>query len=293
MPEYYDVPMIKAPVWTAEISAYFFLGGLSAGAYVVGRMAERFGGGQAQALTSRAAWLAALSFVPCPPLLIADLGDPKRFHHMLRVFKPRSPMSLGTWILTFYSGALGVEFVRSTLLPRGSRLRRLLGPCDLAGLPLAVGMMGYTGVLLSTTANPLWCKNEWLGAVFSASAVHSAASALGGLSQRDPEPVQKALQSLDHLASAAEAVCLAGFIHKAGEKAAPLTRGAQAPLFWGGAVAAGLVAPLVLKKLPVPKKATLATAVAMAGALALRHAFLRGGRTSALDPSASRRNSGS
>ena len=46
-----------------------------------------------------------LSLLPCPPLLIADLGDPKRFHHMLRVFKPGSPMSVGTWTLLTYSGA--------------------------------------------------------------------------------------------------------------------------------------------------------------------------------------------
>ena len=36
-------------------------------------------------------------------LLVLDLGDPLRFHHMLRVFKPSSPMSLGTWSLTVYS----------------------------------------------------------------------------------------------------------------------------------------------------------------------------------------------
>ena len=35
--------------------------------------------------------------------LVLDLGDPLRFHHMLRVFKPSSPMSLGTWCLTIYS----------------------------------------------------------------------------------------------------------------------------------------------------------------------------------------------
>jgi len=36
-------------------------------------------------------------------LLVSDLGDPLRFHHMLRVFKPRSPMSVGTWCLVIFS----------------------------------------------------------------------------------------------------------------------------------------------------------------------------------------------
>src|SRR5262249_37244767 len=35
--------------------------------------------------------------------LVLDLGDPLRFHHMLRVFKPSSPMSLGTWCLTAFA----------------------------------------------------------------------------------------------------------------------------------------------------------------------------------------------
>lgn len=38
-------------------------------------------------------------------LLVGDLGDPWRFHHMLRVFKPRAPMSLGTWSLSLCSAS--------------------------------------------------------------------------------------------------------------------------------------------------------------------------------------------
>ena len=49
-------------------------------------------------------------------LLVLDLGDPLRFHHMLRVFKPSSPMSLGTWSLTIYSLPLTV-IVATELLP--------------------------------------------------------------------------------------------------------------------------------------------------------------------------------
>ena len=41
-----------------------------------------------------------------PALLVADLGRPSRFVNMLRVFKPTSPMSVGSWILTAVRGGL-------------------------------------------------------------------------------------------------------------------------------------------------------------------------------------------
>src|SRR5689334_16469853 len=43
-PSYYDVPILQAPTWKWQIAAYFYLGGLSAGAYLISRAAEWFGG---------------------------------------------------------------------------------------------------------------------------------------------------------------------------------------------------------------------------------------------------------
>ncbi len=106
-PAYYDLSMLKAPVWGAEVALYFFLGGLSAGAYPLARSAERFGGERHRRLTQAGTVVAVLAVpsLSSAPLLIADLGDPKRFLKMLRVFKPRSPMNLGVWTLTAYTGA--------------------------------------------------------------------------------------------------------------------------------------------------------------------------------------------
>jgi formate-dependent nitrite reductase membrane component NrfD len=42
--------------------------------------------------------IAAIGAVLSPVLLILDLGRPRLFIHMLRVFKPQSPMSIGAWI---------------------------------------------------------------------------------------------------------------------------------------------------------------------------------------------------
>jgi formate-dependent nitrite reductase membrane component NrfD len=48
-----------------------------------------------------AMWLAAITgAILSPMLLIMDLGRPHLFLNMLRVFKHRSAMSMGAWILS-------------------------------------------------------------------------------------------------------------------------------------------------------------------------------------------------
>jgi hypothetical protein len=103
--------------------------------------------------------------------LVLDLGDPLRFHHMLRVFKPSSPMSLGTWCLTIYSLPLTVAAAIS-LLPGGwmslEWVRRL---AVIVGLLPALGSAVYKGVLLSTNAQPGWKDARWLGGYLTNSAL--------------------------------------------------------------------------------------------------------------------------
>jgi hypothetical protein len=41
-------------------------------------------------------------------MLVLDLGDPLRFHHTLRMFKPSSPMSLGDLMLIGFSATIGL-----------------------------------------------------------------------------------------------------------------------------------------------------------------------------------------
>jgi len=178
---YYGRQILKTPAWEDKIAYYFFAGGLSggaallaAGADLTGRPALRRGG--------RIGGLAALATGAY--FLVADLGRPDRFHHMLRVAKPTSPMSMGTWLLTAYGPALGLA-AASELVPKrwqGSvpgRLVRVLGrPAGLAAAALAPGVASYGAVLLSQTAVPAWHSgHEELPFIFTAS---SAASA-GGL----------------------------------------------------------------------------------------------------------------
>lgn len=305
---YYDVSILKAPVWKWQIASYFFLGGVSAGAHVLARMAARGGGERYRDLTRAGSYIAALTALPCAPLLIADLGDPKRFHHMLRVWKPTTPMNLGTYVLTAHSGIAVASAVREFLSgphspDQAKELRRIASAPgsavvliqDAAGIPLALLLAAYTGVLLSCTSNPMWVKNPWLAPLFSAGAISTGASAitlaLDCASSKVDTPSHRALSKVHTAAHVAEAVTLAGYLKHAGPKAMPLTRGTMKKhlAFTAGA----LVAAEGLKWLPLPRRARrwariIASLLGLASGFSLRWAMIYGGKEAALNPHTAR-----
>ena len=304
-PAYYDVPLLKASVWTHEVGIYFFLGGLSTSAFSIARLADRFGRGKYRNVTQVGTAIAALTALPCAPLLIWDLGDRTRFHHMLRVWKPSSPMNLGSWTLTIYTLmggiAVGREFLRvlrkdAPLTGAAKAVDETAGLiADGAGVPLGLLLAGYTGVLLSTTSNPLWSRNSWIGALFSASAVAAGSGAikmtLEALGQEGA--ATEALGKVETAAHVAEAICHAGFLVQAGPLAKPLTHGKYKDEYLWGAIVAGLIVPEVLNRLPVAKPAkrwlsVAAGLIALSGGFALRSAFVAAGKPAANDPDLSR-----
>src|SRR5437016_9655368 len=99
---YYGIPLLKKPAWTWEIPLYFFTGGTAGAAAVVGAIADYTGANRK--LVRDARWIAAAGAVISPALLVSDLGRPERFLNMMRVFKLRSPMSVGLWTLLGFSG---------------------------------------------------------------------------------------------------------------------------------------------------------------------------------------------
>ncbi len=118
---------------------------------------------------SRIAYLAAFPLVLIDlGCLVADLGDPARFHHMLRVFKPRSPMSTGTWMLSVYALVAFVAFILALVeFPAAAVWRALAGAI---GILPALYVAAYKGVMLSGTAQPGWKDARWLGGEFALSA---------------------------------------------------------------------------------------------------------------------------
>ncbi len=104
---YYGVPLIKKAHWGWQIILYFFLGGTGGGAYLVATLADLLGLKDTR-LIRTGRHLAFVCVLISPILLIWDLGRPERFHHMLRVIKLRSPMSLGTWALSMFGLCAGI-----------------------------------------------------------------------------------------------------------------------------------------------------------------------------------------
>jgi Polysulphide reductase, NrfD len=178
---YYGRPVLKRPVWKDDIAYYLFFGGLSAGSSMLGAGAAASG----RPTLRRGTRVAAVASLGAGMYyLIKDLGRPERFHHMLRVAKPTSPMSMGTWLLTGYGPAAGVA-AAAELMPgrlRRTRLGRLIGgladPAGATAATLAPMVASYTAVLISQTAVPVWHGGRReLPFVFTGSAAASA----GGL----------------------------------------------------------------------------------------------------------------
>ncbi|HKN49234.1 MAG TPA: NrfD/PsrC family molybdoenzyme membrane anchor subunit [Actinomycetota bacterium] len=165
---YYDKPILKQPVWKWFIPAYFFTGGLAAGSAMLAAGA-RLRGDRRLARQSRIVALGALGVSTA--FLIKDLGRPGRFSHMLRILKPTSPMSVGSWVLGAFGTAAAAGLASDLLdvLPGIGAL------ADTAAGVIAPVMATYTAVLLADTAVPAWheARHE-LPFVFAASAAASA-----------------------------------------------------------------------------------------------------------------------
>src|SRR5438552_4618546 len=98
-PGSYGEPVVRPPVWTWEIPVYFFVGGVAGMAAVIALAGIIF---HQRDLARAAIWLAAIGAILSPILLVMDLGRPRLFLNMLRIFKPQSPMSVGAWILSAF-----------------------------------------------------------------------------------------------------------------------------------------------------------------------------------------------
>ncbi|HMD11202.1 MAG TPA: NrfD/PsrC family molybdoenzyme membrane anchor subunit [Marmoricola sp.] len=169
---YYGRQIIKTPTWkTPDVPLYLFLGGMAGASAVLAEGAAMTGN---VALERVARLVAASGAGVGTVFLVHDLGRPERFLHMLRVIKPTSPLSVGSFILAPFS-ALSSAAAASCLTGRLPRLGRLAGLGAAAfGPPLAT----YTGALLANTAVPAWHEaHRELPFLFAG----SGASAAGGM----------------------------------------------------------------------------------------------------------------
>jgi hypothetical protein len=282
---YYHQPLLKPPVWTWEIPLYFFIGGV-AGASEAIALAARISG-RAAGLERAALWMALAGALVCPLLLIADLGRPERFLNMLRVFKWRSPMSVGAWTLVKFSGVAFVavaanEAVRAGIAPGVAVW--VTWVAEIGGALLGLILLSYTAVLLGVTAVPVWSQNRrLLPGHFVASSMGAASAVLELLGFLVP-----ATQVVGLAASAWETIVGVSIEVRGRAVDEPLRRGRAGLAARIGGTLAGPVA-LGLRIFYGAGSASgreLAALCFVAGALISRYAWLWAGRVSAGDAGA-------
>lgn len=171
-------PVTKVPSWHGLVVLDILFNNLSTGLFLLPAVGELVAPASFEAVARLAYPLALLLLIGDLICLVLDLGDPFRFHHMLRVWKPSSPMSLGTWCLTAYAALLTVLSVMSLLPGDVAEFGWIRRPLLAIGLVPALGAAIYKGVLFSTTAQPGWKDARWLGAYLSTSALVLGAIAL-------------------------------------------------------------------------------------------------------------------
>ena len=289
---YYGRPVLKEPVWEWYVPAYFWLGGVAGASALLGAAAQLAGGVGMRGLVVRCRLLALAAISLGTVALVADLGRPRRFLNMLRVFRPTSPMSVGSWLLAGFGPAAGGAAV---LAGAGGGWRGVADVSGLAAGGLGVPLVGYTAVLLGATAVPAWQEARTsLPVVFAGSAVASAASVLdlvpmGPAERRVVEGFGMAGRALDLAGSLALGREVAG-VEEVGR---PYRQGLSGALWKAGeaAVAASLVLTLLGRRRRgrrgTPGWARVAAGLTgTVGTVLTRVAVFEAGRASARDPRA-------
>lgn len=284
---YYGQPMLKEPQWTPLIPLYFFVGGAAGSLGVIGALAGVVGEEKDVALTAR--WMALGGAALSGVLLVVDLGRPKRFLNMLRVFKPQSTMSMGSWVLSGFSASAGLASLSDVL-------RMLGGPGVMADAAGILGRTGsalfgmpfhnYTGVLIGTTTIPVWNSHiRQLPREFGMSGLQSAVSLL----ELAGYETRRSLNILGLLSAGTETVEFARELPNKKEENQPLRRGASGALVATAALLSGplplglRIASLVARGKQQRKLRLAAACAGILGSLCLRYGWVKAGAVSARD----------
>jgi Polysulfide reductase len=161
----------KAPPWHLAVTLDIFLSSISSGTFIIAAMLFIISPIRWAVPSILGFFVAFAVEVADLIALVADLGDPYRFHHMLRMMKFRSPMSLGVWLSSGLAFFAFLASAISFLITRGNL--NLIGALQIVaaiGALFALGVAMYKGVLFSATAQPVWNSIRWLGADLSISA---------------------------------------------------------------------------------------------------------------------------
>jgi formate-dependent nitrite reductase membrane component NrfD len=273
---YYGKPILKVPVWRSpEVPGYLFLGGLAGASSVLAGFAQAAGNHkQAKASKIAAAGAIGLSGVA----LVADLGRPERFLNMLRVLKPSSPMSVGSWLISAFGGAAAASAACAVT----GRLPKAGAVATAGAVVVGPTICTYTAALICDTAVPAWHDaHREMPYLFAG----SAASAAGGLGMM-AVPVEDAGQAIRFavLGAATELIAKSLLLRRLGEIAEPYQSGRPGQLMEVAEVltAAGLAGAVLAGR---SRTAIMLSGAALVASSALtRFGIFEAGLASARDP---------
>jgi hypothetical protein len=284
---YYGRNVVKPAPWKHDIATYLFLGGLAGGSGLVGAGGAVTG---RPALRRTGRYAAVASAALGGIALVRDLGRPERALNLMRVAKLTSPMSVGSWILTAFSGfagtALAAEVGRSVLPADGTlgRALRFVDPAATAGtVAFSMPLAAYTAVLLADTATPTWRESHReLPFVFVGSANAAAAGLALVTTPADQNGPARRLAAIGATVEVAAMETLERRMHPL--VAEPLRQGRAGTLLKAAralTVGGALGATLLGRNRPA---AALSGAALMAGSLLTRFGIFDAGIESAKDP---------
>ncbi len=295
---YFNRPLLKKPHWDWNVTSYLFLGGVMGGSGILAALSQRSGDVPLER-TSR--YLSVALGAVCPALLISHLGRPERFHHMMRIAKIKSPMSLGVWGLIGFSGFAGLNAVaqlaRDEVIP--AWIARLEPRSIVAPMQAFFGMFiaGYTGVLLSATAIPIWGKGKYHVPAMSVASAISGACAINAIAlcaDKEGGAAQHKLERLEACASLAELGVLVHFKSYAGTTGKPMYEGEHGERLRNWTMIGGIAAPLLINlpsllsrkhdRRPSILRTLIAGGLTLAGGYILRQTLIESGKISADDP---------
>ena len=155
--------------WELPVALDLFLAAMGAGAFLLAVAVDFADSRKYRAVSTTGAFIAPWPAIAGVLLLVIDLGQPFRFWEMMVrragdgslwlespyiMFNPGSTMSYGTWFLSLFV-IVSLCYIGASLVaypfPWGGLIKKIVG---VIGVPFALLVMVYTGVLLSARPTP-------------------------------------------------------------------------------------------------------------------------------------------
>ncbi|WP_418790453.1 NrfD/PsrC family molybdoenzyme membrane anchor subunit [Phosphitispora sp. TUW77] len=255
-------------VWPIILAIYLFIAGDGVAAFYSGILANTFSKGKYERIAKLGSYIGVPLILLGLLMLVIDLGRPLSFWHFilgenfLPIFRLSSTMSLGTWLLTaftIFGGGYALTWLAEEEFTQGwpilkyfafkPKLRKIL---SYLALPFAFLIACYTGILLASTAAPLWHSTPYLGLLFLMSATSAGlANIILVLAATKSDGCQiytfaKTGAIVDMLEMLVFVILMVGLHSAAPESAALLLTGQFSTVFWVGIVTFGLLIPFIM-----------------------------------------------